>query len=730
MMADGSRPADVVDATAARLQRAAVAYAEHFACHVFPLHGLTAERACTCRLADRCGSPGKHPRAAKGWRQASSDPAAVREMWDRWPGAHVGLALSESGVVVLDVEPRTGGSRSLAALEAKHGRLPAAPVSLTGGGGRHYLFLRPASQEVLRGRPIADGLVVKADEAFVVLPPSAHASGTVYRWSPDAHIRDIALSEAPGWLVAALDRGARAGPRGVIDGLVGAAFEAAGWLGRPLGQGKTSARCPWEDEHDAGARLDGTTLVFAPAAGEAVGTFSCAAASCQRRSLRDVLDRIPAEALRAARTRIGADPAWEPAPPPGPGGAPTPAAPPTSGGWERGLRFNDKGTLAKDVGNAALILQHAPEWRGVLGFNDFAARIEFLRPGPDLDGFRPPPPGPMADSHAVYVQHWLSKRRGVAFGKQLTIDAIEQAAHAHSFSPVRDYLSRVRWDGQRRLDRWLSVYLGAEANDYTSAVGRWWLLSAVARAFQPGEQADHVAVLEGPQGAGKSSAIRILAVDRSWCLGSLPGLSNDKEAMERIHGAWLVEIAELDAVRGASLERVKSFVSQVTDAFRPAYGRFKVQHPRACVFVGTTNDSTYLHDPTGARRFWPVQIRELHRDELERDRDALWAEAVQRREDGARWYPAAEDGALLDAIRREQEARFDVDPWEELIETWLGGQTITSTNEVMEFALKLEPRDRTRFARDRVVDALRRLGWRSSVAWDDGRSTRRWVREG
>lgn len=205
---------------------------------------------------------------------------------------------------------------------------------------------------------------------------------------------------------------------------------------------------------------------------------------------------------------------------------------------------------------------------------------------PELAGLCAPQVGQeLAEHDILYVQQCLAVAERVSFPKGSVHDALVAASRRVEVHPLREYLERLEWDREPRFDGWLSTYLGAYPNEYTRAVGRWWLIAAVARAFDPGCQADHMLVLEGKQGVGKSSAVRILA--GGWYLGSLPDIRN-KDAALALQGNWIVEIGELDALRGASATRVKDFVSQTVDSYRPPYDRVTIRRPRSSVFVGTT----------------------------------------------------------------------------------------------------------------------------------------------
>jgi predicted P-loop ATPase len=184
-------------------------------------------------------------------------------------------------------------------------------------------------------------------------------------------------------------------------------------------------------------------------------------------------------------------------------------------------------------------------------------------------------------------------------------------------------------------------------------------------------KADHMLILEGPQGARKSTAIKVLAGEQ-WFTDELPELGS-KDAAIHMQGVWIVEIAELDAMSRAEVSRIKAFLTRTTDRFRPPYGRYTIEVPRQCVFAGTVNLDTCLRDETGNRRFWPLRSGTIDIDALVSDREQLWAEAVHRFREGAIWW--IDDPALLAEAAAAQEARYQSDAWEDLIEHWLTHET-------------------------------------------------------
>jgi putative DNA primase/helicase len=258
----------------------------------------------------------------------------------------------------------------------------------------------------------------------------------------------------------------------------------------------------------------------------------------------------------------------------------------------------------------------------------------------------------------------------------------------HVFHEVRQYLTRLEWDGVKRAEGWLNLYMGVSPTDYSQAVGLRWLVSAVARIMQPGVKADCCLILEGPQGILKSTAVRRLG--EPWTTDEL-GDVGGKDAAMQIAGVWLVELAELDSLARGEAGRIKAFMSRAVDRFRPPYGRHVVPAPRQCVFVGSVNHSSYLKDETGGRRFWPVVCTRVLIDQLARDRDQLWAEAVHLYRAGAPWW--LDDSGLVRAAEAEQRDRYEGDSWDPLIASWIDGQlkageTSVSTREILEGCIK------------------------------------------
>lgn len=277
-----------------------------------------------------------------------------------------------------------------------------------------------------------------------------------------------------------------------------------------------------------------------------------------------------------------------------------------------------------------------------------------------LEGF-----GPLLDDAALTrLRLVIEKRFAITYPKDRWIDIVTDHARENAFHPVSDYLGSLIWDGVLRLDSWLIDYGGAAPSDYVRAVGMLVLVAAVRRIFQPGAKFDQMLVLEGPQGCGKSSALVIIAVREDWFTDDLPWDSDTKAVMERIAGRWIVEAAELKGLRQTETEKIKATISRRVDKARLAYARMPTEQPRQCIFVGTTNSADYLRDMTGNRRFWPVKIVRFDLAALARDRDQLWAEAVEMERAGVS-IELPHD--LWPVAASHQEQRLAIDPFEEIL---------------------------------------------------------------
>lgn len=299
-------------------------------------------------------------------------------------------------------------------------------------------------------------------------------------------------------------------------------------------------------------------------------------------------------------------------------------------------------------------------------------------------------------------------------------------AHRRTYHPVRDYLAarQAEWDGTERIGRasgaasWLTTYGGAEDSAYIRAVGRIVLVAACRRARDPGCKFDEMLVIESPQGTGKSTALRVLAVRRAWFTDDLPLGEDSKVLIEQTRGKWIVEVPELVGMSKHDRNRLKSCLSRDRDVARGAYAREVEEHPRQFVMFATTNDAEYLGDMTGERRWWPARVVRFDLAALERDRDQLWAEAAGAEAAGE---SIRLDESLWAAARAEQDKRRAADPYEITMAN-LGDDRVQGYVLVADvWALAGCGEDPSPVQQRRMAGVLQALGWEKSRARLGGR---------
>lgn len=287
--------------------------------------------------------------------------------------------------------------------------------------------------------------------------------------------------------------------------------------------------------------------------------------------------------------------------------------------------------------------------------------------------------------------------------------AVENTSRRSSFNPVKDYLSPLWWDGRERVKTWLIDYAGAQGpREYVEAVSSLILIAAVARVYQPGCKFDEMLVLESPQGADKSSAVRLMAVRDEWFTDGLELGSRSREIIEQISGKWLVESSDLTGIHRSEVEAIKQFLSKQSDRARLAYAHQPTERFRQCVFFGTTNSSRYLRDEQN-RRFWPLRITLFDLAALRGARDQLWAEAKHLYDRGA---SIRLDPSLYALAEFEQEARRIEDQWIDDLGQYFGGITGRVIGSDVFKALGLNAaQHRGQNENQRVGESMRQLGW-------------------
>lgn len=400
--------------------------------------------------------------------------------------------------------------------------------------------------------------------------------------------------------------------------------------------------------------------------------------------------------------------------------------------------FDNKGGIPFNHHNAMEILTKYDEWRDVFAFDEFAQRKMVMQQIPGTHGnpqkFKP---REIKDTDYIATLRWFNREGYLRAPKTIVCDVVDAACHERIISPVRHYLEAVGKAAEANprptgyLDNWAIRLLGIKILDqqhetYIQQVSRKWLIAAVARALSPGCKADAMIIFEGPQGAGKSTALRYLAGDE-WFGDALPPMGT-KDASDYLRGKWIVEMAELSNINKAEVEIAKAFISRTEERFRPAYGRSEICYPRHCVFAGTTNKSDYLRDETGNRRFWPVLCGNIDTAGIKAERDALWGEAVCAYLSGEQWWLSGE-AEEYSAI--EQQKRLAVDEWKGVIETACAGMNEVAIIQVAKDALEILPREVNRQVQNRISAILSEIGFKRDGKFTTGdlRNKARFVRE-
>lgn len=370
--------------------------------------------------------------------------------------------------------------------------------------------------------------------------------------------------------------------------------------------------------------------------------------------------------------------------------------------WKQALAYDEKGRLLPLAGN---VMYHMLYNRSIyptvpLSMNEMDGTVHWC-----VDWMNGSSGEQLSSEHLVAVQCEVYNALRIKVPTNELYTALCAVAAANRFCPARDMVESVEWDGVKRMDVWLSEYCGVAASYTSSIIGRKWLISAIARLFEPGCQADCMLVLRGPQGLGKTSILRALGGEWFTTLSTIAG----KDAMEGIRGKWIVELGELEAMRGRAAESVKQFISTNKDYYRKPYARAASENPRRCVFAGTTNQDQFISDPTGARRFWVVDVGYKGSPEaLERDKRQLLAEAYAAYRAGEKWWFT--DDRDESTVSAAAETAQEIDPWYEIIQHFVEGRERVKIKDLFEDMEISADRQGTHSVR-RAAAVLKELGF-------------------
>jgi predicted P-loop ATPase len=658
---------------------------------------------------------GKRPRTTHGLHDATTDPAIIQAWWTRWPKANIGTVLGD-GVWALDIDARHEGLTSLQTLEQTYGTLPRTVTSLTGSGGgsQHQLWRGPSVNKA----PLGDGLDVQGPGSYIILPPSIHPeTHRAYCWEADFGPDDLDIQPPPAWLEALVTQ----------EGHVASPAEPDGdTTGTPILKGTRESTLM----SLAGAmRRRGATYAAIRAALDAENS------RCVPPLASEALDRMAHSVQRYAPATATTPLGWNGTAPP----ASTAGVHSTA--WRDDLFYKGKHKteLTQNIFNIIKILENHPFWQEP----EHVLWWDSVRGAPFCG------PTEMTDELMMDIATWFGSVERLPITSPRLL---EQCILARCKKTPRDLLQHwlhdlPPWDGTPRLTTWLADIADLPPSDYLADTSRVLLVSMVARALCPGCHYRFVIILEGPEAIGKSSLVRALATP-DWFVELSIGLET-KEAHMMLQGAWVAELADLDSMTRTEETRMKAFITMREDSYIPKYSNFRQRTERRAIFVGTTNDESYLKGLSGNTRYLPVRLEHpLDLAHFESIRPLLFAEALHYyHAHPETWWLFCDEAFETAKDAREQRRviqvyehplyewleykRFEEAIWENnSAVTFIRGET--SWTEIAKYFLKLDTPEKwkDRSLQMQIAAALKGLGWHVAQVWKSGRNLNVWRKDG
>lgn len=367
---------------------------------------------------------------------------------------------------------------------------------------------------------------------------------------------------------------------------------------------------------------------------------------------------------------------------------------------EYGLALTKSGNPHFNIDNSLRLLERCPDFQDFIWYDEFHQRYFTTWNGPRRE---------WSDADTVKLTHLMQGTFGLYNVSDKTVfQAVMVYAHRRTKNEPRDWMESLTWDGVSRAPAFFWDCFGVEESEYSHALGTNFWIGMIARILSPGCQLDNMVILEGLQGSGKTSALRIIG--GSWYTSAHYSVQNT-DFFQSIQGKLIIEISELEAFSKAEATRIKNVITASSDRYRASYGRTAQDHPRQCIFVGSTNEKSYLKDHTGARRFWPVRCHKIDIERIRENRDQYFAEAVHRFKVGEKWYEMPADSTGMEQHKRRQQ-----DVWEQAIIDWLPGRFgEVSVMEVAKDCLKIEISKLDIPTQVRIAKALSTTGWEQAV---------------
>ena len=268
------------------------------------------------------------------------------------------------------------------------------------------------------------------------------------------------------------------------------------------------------------------------------------------------------------------------------------------------LSRNEKNVVTTNVKNYEVFLNHDYYLKNCIGYDAFAYRLIALKDNLPWRRHLIIKNKEWTDDDDAGVQNRMNRISDSLNNTQMYKRVMVEFAKHHSVHPVRQYFAKLpKWDGTPRAEKIFIDALGVLDTEYARKITLHWLMAAVARIFYPGCKFDYCLVLKAPQGVGKGSILRKLAVTEEWFNSSIRNIMT-KDALQDLIGRWIIELEEFKALSKVNDEYAKGFISAATDKFRPPYATNPESFPRQCIFAASTNSAEFLKDRTGGRRWW------------------------------------------------------------------------------------------------------------------------------
>lgn len=317
--------------------------------------------------------------------------------------------------------------------------------------------------------------------------------------------------------------------------------------------------------------------------------------------------------------------------------------------WQELLELDKHGKVKSTLSNITNIVRYDPNLKNIV-YNELKTSIDVIGKLP----WKQAKLG-WSDGDFACAKIYFEKVYGIWSPSKFKDGLLGLVWSERTYHPIKEYFSKLTWDGEKRIDTLLIDYLGANDSEFVRAVTRKTLCAAVARIYKPGIKFDYILVLNGPKGIGKLTLFSVLG--KEWYSDSLSITDmKDKIAAEKLQGYWILELGELAGMKKVEVETIKLFVTRTDDKFRQAYGVTVENHPRSNIIVGTTNaESGFLRDVTGNRRFWPVDVSGIstYKPWDLKEVDQIWAEAIVAYKEGEELFLKGKVAAMAYDAQKE-----------------------------------------------------------------------------